>query len=67
MAQHGRLCSNMLIKIKDLCARLFPNIIAGEAPNKPQLQAREQISDPKAEHRMSPGDQERISIKVSKR
>jgi hypothetical protein len=57
----------MLIKIKELCERLFPNIIAGEAPNKPQLQAREQISDPKAEHRLSPGDQERISIKVSKR
>ena len=67
MVLTGRHCSNMLIKLKDLCERLFPKIIAGKAFDKPQLQARDSDSNIKAEHRLSPGDQERITIKVSKR
>jgi hypothetical protein len=41
----------MLIKIKELCERLFPNIVPGEAYNKPQLQTREHTGDSATEHR----------------
>lgn len=63
MAQHGRLCSNMLIKLKDLYERIFASASAGKAFDKPQLQARDATSDLKPQYRSTDSTRQAETIK----
>ena len=51
MAQHGRLCSNMLIKLKDLYERIFASADARQTADQFQLPSRNTNSNIETKYR----------------
>ena len=63
MAQHGRLCSNMLIKIKDLYGRIFASANGGQTADQLQLPTRKQNSSPETKYRSTDSTRQTETIK----